>query len=134
MPPTDLEAHIGRLLSGVYQVDEIRISLELILRNLPSEVIEDFLADPTFRIDLEQRGENNRSQMFMAAPIGRDVSRCVILRPKLSRASDAFRQYVIAHELAHAFLRNGGWREYTDREEAADALAAVWGYPRPDSW
>ncbi|HBE68336.1 MAG TPA: hypothetical protein DDW52_09335 [Planctomycetaceae bacterium] len=134
MPQTDLDAHIGRLLSGVSHVDEIRISLEIILRSLPVEVIEDFLADPTFRIDLEQLGQNNRSQMFMAAPIGRDVSRCVILRPKLRRASDAFRNYVIAHELAHAFLRNGGWGQYTDREEAADALAAIWGYPRPETW
>ena len=39
--------------------------------------------------------------------------------------------YVIAHEFAHAYLRNGGWGEILDREEAADALAAHWGFPRP---
>jgi len=40
---------------------------------------------------------------------------------------------VIAHEFAHAFLRNGPWGEITDVEEAADALAATWGFIRPAS-
>jgi hypothetical protein len=38
---------------------------------------------------------------------------------------------VIAHEFAHAWLRNGPWGEISDVEEAADAVAAVWGYLRP---
>jgi hypothetical protein len=38
---------------------------------------------------------------------------------------------VIAHELAHAYLRNGGWGEISDRELAADALAESWGFPKP---
>jgi Zn-dependent peptidase ImmA (M78 family) len=40
-------------------------------------------------------------------------------------------QYVIAHELAHAHLRNGGRWEGDDPERAADALAAEWGFTRP---
>ena len=50
------------------------------------------------------------------------ASRCVVLKPKLATCSEAFAWYVIAHEFAHAFLRNGGWGEIKDREEAADAV------------
>ena len=68
----------------------------------------------------------------MACPSAIDsVSRCVVLRRKLAQASEAFAKYVIAHEFAHAYLRNGGWGEITDIEEAADALAASWGFIRP---
>lgn len=59
------------------------------------------------------------------------ISRCVVLRRKLAYASEEFSKYVIAHEFAHAYLRNGGWGEITDIEEAADALAASWGFVRP---
>ena len=70
--------------------------------------------------------------MFMDLPSGGSaVSRCVVLRGKLDRAPENFALYVIAHEFAHAFLRNGGWKEISDKEEAADALAASWGYPKP---
>jgi hypothetical protein len=55
----------------------------------------------------------------------------VVLRPKLERASESFAKYIIAHEFAHAFLRNGGWGKITDVEEAADALAASWGFYKP---
>jgi hypothetical protein len=40
-------------------------------------------------------------------------------------------RWVIAHELAHAHLRNGGRWLGDDPEHAADALAAGWGFPRP---
>jgi signal-transduction protein with cAMP-binding, CBS, and nucleotidyltransferase domain len=39
--------------------------------------------------------------------------------------------YIIAHELAHAYLRNGGWGDLADPEASADALAASWGFIRP---
>jgi hypothetical protein len=67
----------------------------------------------------------------MNLPKGGTSSRCVILREKLTRAPETFARYVIAHEFAHAFLRNGPWRQYSDREQAADALAEHWGYPKP---
>ncbi len=63
------------------------------------------------------------------------TSRCVVLKPRLEHCSSAFARYIIAHELAHAHLHNGGWGEITDREEAADALAACWGFPKiPFEW
>lgn len=70
--------------------------------------------------------------LWMAAPDPHGAaSRCVVLRRKLANCSEEFGLYIIAHELAHAFLRNGGWGEITDREEAADALAESWGFTRP---
>jgi hypothetical protein len=43
----------------------------------------------------------------------------------------SFVRWVIAHELAHAHLRNCGRWEGDDPEHAADDLAARWGFPRP---
>ena len=61
-------------------------------------------------------------------------SRCVVLKQRLAECSESFGLYVIAHELAHAFLHNGSWGEISDPEDAADALAESWGFPRPASW
>lgn len=103
-----------------------------VLRSLPEEVFEDFAADSTFAMRLEDYQPGKGSKMFMPLPSsGREVSRCVVLRKKLERAPEDFALYIIAHEFAHAFLRNGGWGEITDKEEAADALALSWGYPKP---
>jgi len=55
----------------------------------------------------------------------------VVLKPRLSMCEEAFAHYVIAHEFAHAYLRNGPWGNIFDPEDAADALAASWGFPRP---
>jgi hypothetical protein len=69
----------------------------------------------------------------MACPV--DVvwkgSRSVVLRRRLAECAEDFAHYVIAHELAHAHLWNGGWGEISDPEDAADALAASWGFARP---
>lgn len=93
---------------------------------------QDFLGDHRFRVELDNYEPGKGWTLFMPTP-GPDGggSRCVVLKPKLDAASEAFAQYVIAHEFAHAFLRNGGWGEITDVEEAADALAATWGFCRP---
>ncbi len=104
----------------------------LVLDGLPNEVQRDFLDDPRFRMALETYvpGQGWSLLMHSPGPIGSD-SRCIVLRPRLGECSEAFACYVIAHELAHAYLRHGGWGEITDIEEAADALAAHWGFPRP---
>lgn len=67
----------------------------------------------------------------MMAPLGPGgFSRCVVLKPRLERCSEAFARYIVAHEFAHAWLHNGGWGEITDCEEAADAVAATWGFAK----
>jgi hypothetical protein len=103
-----------------------------VLLSLPTEVQEDFAGDSTFQIVLENYRPGRGSQLFMSLPNSGDhVSRCVVLRSKLDRAPEDFSLYIIAHELAHAFLRNGGWGEINDAEQAADALATHWGFPPP---
>ncbi len=69
--------------------------------------------------------------MALSEPNRCIASRAVVLRPRLADCGLEFGLYVIAHELAHAFLRNGGWGEISDREQAADALAESWGFPKP---
>ena len=103
-----------------------------VLDRLPEPVQRDFLDDPRFRIALENYVPGEGWSLWMASPgpVG-SSSRCVVLRPRLAECHESFAHYVIAHEFAHAFLRNGGWGDITDIEEAADALAASWGFSRP---
>lgn len=106
--------------------------VEYVLQSLPAAIQRDFLEDSTFRMTLEDYTPGRGSKMFMSLPdSGSSVSRCVVLREKLDGAPERFALYVIAHELAHAYLRNGGWGKIHDQEEAADALAASWGYAKP---
>ncbi|WP_417740321.1 hypothetical protein [Rosistilla oblonga] len=104
-----------------------------VLESLPANVQLDFASDPRFDVAIEDYQPGKGSRLFIASPgaVGKG-SRCVVLRPKLDRASEAFAKYVIAHEFAHAHLHNGGWGEVTDIEQAADALAASWGFDRPE--
>lgn len=103
-----------------------------VLEALPAEVQQDFLTDSRFGMALDNFVPGKGWSLFMPVPgpIG-EGSRRVVLRPKLEYASEAFANYIIAHEFAHAFLRNGGWGAITDIEEAADALASSWGYDQP---
>ncbi|MGB7345992.1 MAG: hypothetical protein WBD20_17370 [Pirellulaceae bacterium] len=106
-----------------------------VLNALPDDIQEDFLDDPRFQITVDNFQEGKGWTLVMDLP-GADGggSRCVVLKPKLATCDEAFAWYVIAHEFAHAFLRNGGWDDITDPEEAADALAAHWGFVRPRSF
>ena len=118
-------------LSAFAALPVLRERVSRVLDSLPSNVQNDFLGDSRFRVTLETRSGNGWSVwMPTPGPIG-SGSRCVVLRERLENTGDEFACYVIAHEFAHAFLRNGGWGEITDREEAADALAASWGYAKP---
>lgn len=101
-----------------------------VLRALPAEVQQDFLNDSCFSVLLDNYVPGEGSSVFMAVSEGSGIrSRSVVLRPRLSECGEAFAHYVIAHEFAHAYLRNGPWRDHTDPEHAADALAASWGFP-----
>jgi len=103
-----------------------------VLESLPVEVQQDFLNDQRFQVTLDNFQPGVGWSFLMPAPgLSGNGSRCVVLRLKLADASELFAWYVIAHEFAHAYLRNGGWGEITDIEEAADALAASWGFKRP---
>lgn len=116
------------------QLEPLRRRVHAVLLALPEAVQSDFLDDPRFRVALEtyQPGKGWSVWIALPDPSGQ-ASRCVVLKRRLAECGEAFAKYVIAHEFAHAFLRNGGWGEITDREEAADRLAAQWGFPQPGS-
>lgn len=120
------------LLAPFDEHSQLQQCIAQVLHALPAEVQDDFLSDATFCVTLEDYSPQSGWRMFMACPSPEQkVSRCVVLRGRLEHADATFVQYVIAHEFAHAFLRNGGWGDITDIEEAADALAASWGFARP---
>jgi hypothetical protein len=103
-----------------------------VLHALPEPVIRDFVDDHRFRVAMDEivPGKGRTVQLASPGPVG-NSSRCVVLKRRLADRSEAFACYVIAHEFAHAYLRNGGWGDITDTEDAADALAASWGFRRP---
>lgn len=113
--------------------DPLRDRLLEVLRHLPGPVIEDFVGDVRFTITKMNHSRGDKLKLMMALPSPDGIgSRCVVLKERLATCEHRFGLYVIAHELAHAFLRNGPWNDITDIEEAADALAAHWGFPRSD--
>lgn len=105
--------------------------VERVLNCLPHEVQQDFLQDQRFGVELEDYVPGRGWSLFMPTPgpLGQG-SRRVVLRPRLETATQQFAEYIIAHEFAHAFLRNGGWGDMSDPEEAADAMAATWGFQK----
>jgi hypothetical protein len=106
-----------------------------VLDALPANVRDDLLDDSRFQMAPENYVPGKGTTIWMAAPgVEGESSRSVILRERLNESGEPFALYIIAHELAHAFLRNGPWGEITDPEDAADALAASWGFARPPRW
>jgi hypothetical protein len=111
----------------------LRIRVVHVLVTMPRDVAAGLLNDPCFQMALDNHVPGRGGTVWMACPgdILWKGSRSVVLRQRLAERPEDFAHYVIAHELAHAHLWNGAWGEITDPEEAADALAASWGFPRP---
>lgn len=101
-----------------------------VIGTLPGHVRDDFLGDPAFTLFDYEPGAGAVMHVPVRLPV-RGGSRSVVLKRTLVRRPVAFVRYVIAHELAHAHLRNAGRFPGEDPEHAADALAAEWGFPRP---
>ena len=103
-----------------------------VLQRLPKRVLDDFLKDRRFRLAMDDYEPERGRRVWIASPgAGKNGSRCVVLKATLADCPEDFAYYVIAHELAHAYLRNGGWHSITDPERAADSLAGTWGFRRP---
>ncbi len=132
MQPTTEPHRFSSITSELEPHAELHSRTIRVLEQLPKEIQLDFLSDHRFRITIDNYTPGQGWTLFMPTPgpIGFET-RCVVLRLKLSTCDESFAFYVIAHEFAHAFLRNGPWGEITDIEHAADALAATWGFRRP---
>ena len=98
---------------------------------LPEGVQAEFMEDPGFVIGIYDTGRRSGSPLLIPCPQPARGSRLVALERSLTVRSRAFAHYVIAHEFAHALLRNRGRHPEEDPEVAADSLAAAWGFPRP---
>jgi hypothetical protein len=103
-----------------------------VLRTLPGHVRDDFVGDPCFTLfDYDPR-PGLVTHVPVGLPRARGASgRSVVLKRTLTCRPLPFVRWVIAHELAHAHLRNAGRFPGEDPEHAADALAREWGFPRP---
>jgi hypothetical protein len=104
--------------------------IEVMMR-LPDAVREDLMHDPGFNLFDYEPGPGVVRHIPVGLPRNGRPARSVELKRTLRSRPPAFVQYVIAHELAHAHLRNAGRFPGEDPEHAADALAALWGFPRP---
>lgn len=104
-----------------------------VLSTIPPDIVADLLCDPCFQIAIDNHVPGRGGTVWMACPGDRPWkgSRTVVLKRRLVDSGEAFAHYVIAHEIAHAHLWNGAWGQITNPEEAADALAASWGFQRP---
>jgi hypothetical protein len=103
-----------------------------VVEALPAEVRADLMSDPAFVICDYEPDPTRSFQVPMGRPGVNGSGRSVVLKRTLRRREPAFVRWLIAHELAHAHLRNEGRHAGEDPEAAADALAADWGFPRPE--
>jgi hypothetical protein len=110
----------------------LRVHVAHVLGSMPVGVREDFLGDPAFTLyEYDPMVNGGMAYVPVGVPTRRSPSRSVVLKRTLRRRPVDFVRWVIAHEFAHAHLRNGGRSPGEDPEFAADALASDWGFPRP---
>jgi hypothetical protein len=103
-----------------------------VIASLPHDVRRDLMDDPAFTMCDYEPGPGRVFNVPVKLPAkSRGPGRAVVLKRTLRRRPVAFVRWVIAHELAHAHLRNGGRWPGDDPEHAADALAGNWGFPKP---
>lgn len=106
-----------------------------VLSLLPAEVLHDVMGEPGVVFYDYQPGPGVVMQVPVKRPTrGGGASRSVVLKRTLTERPAVFVRWLIAHEIAHAHLRNAGRWPGDDPEHAADALAADWGFPRPSVW
>jgi hypothetical protein len=102
-----------------------------VLNRLPVAVLEDVMGEGGIVLYDYDPGPGVVMHVPVNAPTRLGGARSVVLKRTLCRRSPGFVRWLIAHELAHAHLRNGGRWPGDDPEQAADALAAAWGFSRP---
>ena len=98
---------------------------------LPEPVRRDLMTDPSFTICEYTPAPDGAATVPVGAPGAQGSSRSVALKSTLAERPAPFVRWLVAHELAHAHLRNAGRFPEEDPEDAANALAAAWGFPYP---
>jgi hypothetical protein len=115
-----------------FQLDRfVQDHVAQVLTRLPDAVRTDLVSDPSFMLFDYEPGPGVVRHIPVGSPRNGNPARSVELKRTLRHRPTEFVRYVIAHELAHAHLRNAGRFPGEDPEHAADALAAEWGFPRP---
>jgi hypothetical protein len=126
-----MDASIDQWLRPFALEEFLHAHTSQVVASLPDDVRSDFMDDPAFVMCDYEPGPGRSFHVPMKLTARRGPGRAVVLKRTLRRRPVEFVRWVIAHELAHAHLRNGGRWAGDDPEHAADALAAGWGFPRP---
>jgi len=123
---------INGWLSGFGLDGWINGHVATVFRHLPEEVRSDLMDDPGFLMCDYDPVPWGMMHVPMKLEIPGRPGRSVVLKRTIKLRPIPFVQWVIAHELAHAYLRHGGRFPNEDPELAADCLAAAWGFPKPE--
>jgi len=126
-----VNSHIDSWLTAFGLDETLASHAAVVISQLPEEVRADLVFDPGFQMSDYDPTPGKMTWVRVAAPGAKSAGRSVLLKRTLSHRPAPFVRWVIAHELAHAHLRNAGRWPGDDPEHAADALAAQWGFPRP---
>ena len=126
-----MNERINHWLDGFGLDESLAAHAAEVLGRMPDSAQADLVDDPAFRMLDYDPTPGKMTIIPVAAPRAKSAGRSVLLKRTLRHRPAAFVRWVIAHELAHAHLRNGGRWPGEDPEHAADALAAQWGFPRP---
>src|SRR5690606_15395556 len=100
--------------------EELRAHVSAVLASMPAAVIVDLLEDPTFLLSDYDPQAGRMHSVPVGLPSSKSPARAVVLKRTVLRRPEAFVRWVIAHELAHAHLRNAGRFPGDDPEHAAD--------------
>jgi hypothetical protein len=131
-PPPDASTDIERWLLKFHLDPFVHQYAGFVVTQLPEIVRDDLMGDPYFHLCDYEPGPGVVMHVPMRLPEKNRASRSVVLKRTLRHRPDAFVKWLIAHELAHAHLRQKGRHPGEDPEFAADALAAEWGFPKPN--
>lgn len=126
-----MHSRIRQRLSATSLHAELRDHVEAVMAAMPHPVLEDLLDDPAFTLCDYDPHAGRVFHVPVGLPSRNGPGRAVVLKRTVLRRPLPFVRWVIAHELAHAHLRNAGRFPGDDPEHAADALAEQWGFPRP---
>jgi hypothetical protein len=128
-PPKD--EPVARWLRGFGLDAFLHGHVARVLAAMPERVRADLVGDPAFLLSDYEPVVGLAQPVLVRMTASGGAGRSVVLKRSLRRRPEPFVRYVIAHEFAHAYLRNQGRWPGDDPEHAADALAAEWGFPRP---